>query len=328
MKAVQILGDRGDHRIALSEHLPRPKPSDHEVLVRIEAAGVTADETSWVEVYKTPSRIPGHDISGFIVQLPMHYAGPIAVGTPVFAMLHADRGQGMADYATVRFEEMTPKPRSLTHAQAAAMPIPAVTAWEALHQHARLGRGRRVLVTGASGAVGRMIVQLARVLFDAEVVALASVRNHALLRDLGAAEVVDYNTPGWEGLVKDVDAVFDTAGGEVLTKSWQTVKGDAVIVTVADPPPPWAFGGQVPEELKDHPGVRYVYFVLSPDAEALRKVAGLIDEGKVQALPVVEFPVDSAVEAWEFAATRSRGGKVVITFGDGAENYIPTRRGF
>ncbi|KAK3352647.1 putative zinc-containing alcohol dehydrogenase [Lasiosphaeria hispida] len=318
MKAVQILGERGHHQIAVTNLMARPVPRGHEVLIRVEAAGITADEVGWVEVYKTPTRIPGHDISGVVEQLGPDYTGTLSVGDAVFAMLHADRGQGQAEFAVTREDETAAKPATVSHAEAAALPIPVVTAWEALHRHAGLERGARVLVTGAAGAVGRMLVQLAALLFDAEVVALASARNHALLRGLGAAEVVDYSAADWEMHVGKVDAVFDTVGGAVLAKSWRTVKSGAVIVTVADPPPPWAFGKQVPEELQDHPGVRYVYFVLSTDSEALAKVAALIDEGKVKALPVAEFPVDEAVEAWELAAKRSRGGKVVIKFGSGA----------
>ncbi|KAK1835034.1 Reticulon-4-interacting protein 1, mitochondrial [Podospora conica] len=318
MKAIQILGERGNRRLTLTSSLPKPIPKADEILIKVHAAGITADEVSWVEVYKTPSRIPGHDISGVIQELGPSYIGPLSVGDAVFAMLDADRGQGMAEYAIASPGEVAPKPGSISHAEAAALPIPVLTAWEALSRHANLaGRQARVLVTGGSGAVGVMAVQLAKVLFDAEVIALASGAKHEYLRQLpsGVSEVVDYNTPGWETEVGEVDAVLDTAGGEVLSKAWAAVKNDGVIVTVADPPPPWAFEkGVVPVELASKPDVRYVYFVVSVNAEALTKVAGFIDEGRVKGLPVVEFPVDEALDAWEYASRRGRPGKTVINF--------------
>lgn len=317
MKAVQILGERGNHRLALTSSVPKAVPRADEILIKVHAAGITADEVGWVEVYKTPSRIPGHDISGVIEALGPAYDGPLSIGDAVFAMLDADRGQGMAEYAVASASEVALKPKSVSHAEAAALPIPVITAWEALSRHAKLTPRSRVLVTGASGAVGVMAVQLAKVLLDAEVVALASAAKHEHLRQLpsGVSDVVDYKTPGWETKIGEVDAVFDTVGAEVLSKSWKAVKRDGVIVTVADPPPRWAIEkGMVPAELASKPGVRYTYFVLSVDAEAMAKVAGFIDEGRVRVLDVVEFPIDQALEAWAYASHRGRPGKAVINF--------------
>lgn len=317
MKAVQILGERGNHRLVLASSLPKPVTKADEILIKVHAAGITADEVSWVEVYKTPSRIPGHDISGVVEELGPLYDGSLSIGDEVFAMLDADRGQGMAEYAVASASEVALKPKSISHAEAAALPIPVITAWEALSRHAKLTPRSRVLVTGASGAVGVMAVQLAKVLLDAEVVALASAAKHEYLWQLpsGVSDVVDYKTPGWETKIGQVDAVFDTVGGEVLSRTWTAVKGDGVIVTVADPPPRWALEkGVVPVELASKPGVTYTYFVLSVDAEAMAKVAGFIDEGRVRVLDVVEFPIDQALEAWKYASHRGRAGKAVINF--------------
>jgi len=245
----------------------------------VHAAGITADEVSWPEVYKTPSRIPGHDISGLIASLGPDYAGPLSVGDDVFAMLHADRGHGQAEYAIALDEEVALKPKTISHVEAAALPIPILTAFEALSKHAKLASsGSRILVTGASGAVGVMLVQLAKRVFNAEVVALASPERHEYLRGLGAAETVDYNTPDWEEKIASVDAVLDTAGGLTLSRSWKAIKSEGSLVTVADPPPPWALGQGDPVELAANPGVRYKYFVLSPDSGAMSRVAKMIDD--------------------------------------------------
>ncbi|KAK4207053.1 zinc-containing alcohol dehydrogenase [Rhypophila decipiens] len=325
MKAIQFLGPKSNPQITLNPSYPDlPPPTGSQILIKVYSAGITHDEINWPEVYKTTSHIPGHDVSGVITALGPSYTGPLKVGDAVYAMLHVDRGQGQAEYVLVdgEEEEVVRKPGSLSHAQAAALPIPVLTAWEALFVHAgeeSLGKkkGTRVLVTGASGAVGLILVQLARLKFGGglDIVALASEGNFERLRELGASECVDYKVPDWEEKVGKVDVVIDMAGGEVLAKAWEVVKSPGgVIVTVADPAPAWAFGKAVPEELEMHPGVRAVYFVIGLNAEALKEVGELIDLGKIKALPVVEFPVEKALDAWEFAGQRSRNGKVVINF--------------
>ncbi|KAK3308341.1 uncharacterized protein B0T15DRAFT_392339 [Chaetomium strumarium] len=328
MNAIQILGPKTNPTVSLSRFHPLPTPDPHapnsEILIRVHSAGLTADELTWPELYSAsnPMHIPGFEISGVVASLPSTYTGPLSVGDSVSALLHPDRGKGQADYVYARPEELARKPKCLSHAQAAALPIPALTAWEALFKRAWSPRpiptsGLRVLVTGASGAVGSMVVQLAKKVIGARVVALASGAKHGYLRELGADETVDYTAADWERGVgmKSVDAVFDAAGGEVLARAWATVKDDGVVVTVADPPPVWATDkGAVPRELEGRPGVRYTYFIVSPDSETLGKISGLIAEGTVKPLPVVEFSVDKAVEAWDFARRRGRQGKVVVNF--------------
>ncbi|UNI13302.1 NADPH:quinone reductase [Purpureocillium takamizusanense] len=315
MKAVQILGDKSAPSVVLNDNMPQPTATGSDILIRVHAAGVTADEVSWPEVYNTRNRIPGHDISGVVSALGPSYAGPLAVGDDVFAMLAADASQGgQAEYAVASPAEVTRKPAAISHAQAAALPIPALTAWEAIFQHAKLEKGARVLVTGASGAVGVQLVQLAKQLLGAEVIALASSRNHSFVEELGASRVVDYNATDWEDAVDSVDAVFDTVGGETLAKASKTVRDGGAVVTVADPPPPWASGKAKPELSEAKPHVNWVYFVVTASGENLGKVAELLQTGSVKPLKVTEFPIDKAVEAWEFGRQRGRSGKVVITF--------------
>ncbi|KAL2017327.1 hypothetical protein VTK56DRAFT_2300 [Thermocarpiscus australiensis] len=340
MKAVQILGPKTNPQITLNPAHPLPSldNANHDghpldpakaILIRVHSAGLTGDEITWPELYDhNPTRIPGLEVSGVVAQLPPGYTGKLAVGDDVYALLHTDRGgRGQAEYVYARADEVARKPRTLSHARAAALPVPALTAWEALFKRVPPGlpeggqqqQGQqqlRILVTGASGAVGSLLVQLARRRVPgARVVALASGAREGYLRELGADEVVDYAVPDWEeGMAKSVDAVFDTVGKEVLAKCWTVVKDDGVLVTVGDLPPAWAFGKGVAKEAEGRPGLRYDYFIVSPDREALEEVARLIDEGAVKPLPVVEYPADKAVDAWEFARQRSRHGKVVINF--------------
>ncbi|SPN96545.1 uncharacterized protein DNG_00068 [Cephalotrichum gorgonifer] len=314
MKAIRITGTKDAHHISLTS-FPIPVPKDKDILIKVHAAGITADEVTWPELYASTSRIPGHDISGTVESLGPSYSGPISVGDEVYAMLRASVSQGgQAEYVIAAPDEVARKPASISHVQAAALPIPVLTAWEAISEHAKLERGAKVLITGASGAVGLLLVQLARRLFDAEIIALASPRNHGVLKELGVSQAVDYNLLAWENTISDVDAVFDTVGGPTLSKTWSTVKEDGVIVTVGDPTPHWAFGRGEPDELKLHPRVKWVYFIVTARAEPLVKVASLIDEGVVKSIPIKVFEAEEGVEAWKYAARRGKEGKAVIEF--------------
>ena len=314
MKAVQIIGDKTSPKIVFSDSVAKPVPRDAEILVAVYAAGVTGDEVMWPEVYNTTTRIPGHDISGVIAELGCDYRGSLTVGQEVWAFLGAERGQGQAEFTRCSADEVAPKPESISHIEAAALPIPLLTAWEVIADHCVAKPGMRVLLTGASGAVGLIFVQLAKLLPSAYVIALASPQNHQALKQLGASEVLDYNTPGWERLVTDIDLVFDTVGGDVLTKTWKSVGEKGVIVTVADPPPPWAFGKNPAAESGDRPDVKYKYFVVSPNGERLAEASRMIDDGSIKALAIRPFLLQEAEQAWASARQRNRGYKVVIDF--------------
>ncbi|PKS08758.1 hypothetical protein jhhlp_004811 [Lomentospora prolificans] len=315
MKAIQVLGEKAAPQIVLTSDLPKPVPKGNDILIKVYAAGITADEVTWVELYDSANRVPGHDISGVVEAVGPEYDGALSPGDEVYAMLRASASQGgQAEYVIASSDEVSPKPKSLSHAEAAALPIPILTAWEAISDHAKLEPHSKVLITGASGAVGLMLVQLAQKLADAKVIGLASPSNHDRLKKLGVSQVIDYNEEDWEQAAGQVDVVFDTAGSSTLSKSWQIVKGNGAIITVADPPPPWAFGRGKPEELREHPNVKWVYFVVTARAEPLARAAAFLDEGSMKPIPVKTFTIDQGLEAWAYAARRGREGKAVIQF--------------
>lgn len=223
----------------------------------------------------------------------------------------ADQG-AQADYVVAAPGELVAKSVSLSHAQAAALPIPVLTAWEALFEHAALGPGSRILVTGASGAVGVMLVQLASRLLGAHVTGLAAPHRHAFVKALSASRVLDYAAADWHASVRAVDAVLNTVGSPTLSRAWDTVKpGGVVVVTVADPTPPWAFGRAQPEELRAHPDVRPVYFIVTARGDTLARAAAMLDDGSLEPLPVKAFPADQALDAWAYARQRGKQGRVV-----------------
>ncbi|KAJ3497855.1 hypothetical protein NLG97_g1578 [Lecanicillium saksenae] len=314
MRAVQVLGDKSSPKLSYTNNFPLPRPEGDEVLIRVSSAGVTADEISWPELYES-NRIPGHDIAGTVASLGPDYNGSIEPGDEVFAMIRAaTKAGGQADYVAVTGGEVALKPARISMAEAAALPIPVLTAWEALHDQTKIQKGDKVLITGASGAVGVMMVQIASALLGAEVIALASAKSHQHLQKLGASQCVDYNTIGWESSFGSVDAVFDTVGSEVYSKSWSSLRQGGTMVTIADPPPPWAFNGGKPDELKTNPGAKFVYFIVTANGEDLGQAAKLFDEGKLHPLPVVEFGAEKALEAWEYGKQRGKAGKAVIKF--------------
>ncbi|KOS20935.1 Quinone oxidoreductase-like protein [Escovopsis weberi] len=320
MRAVQVLGDPDSPQVVLAS-VPKPDVKRAEILIRVHAAGVTADELRWPGLWRSPSRLPGHEISGTVAALGPAYSGPLRLGDPVFAMLHAAHGGlGQADFVIVGDDEIALKPAQLSHPQAAALPMPVLIAWEAACEHANLRPGMRVLVTGAAGAVGSLFVQIAAKRRGADVVALAAPQDHDRLRRLGAGQVIDYADPGWDALVGDpVDVVFDVVGDDVLLRTWETIKSDGLLITVRVPPDSWDWGRGRPEQADAHPNVRWMHFIVTARWDGLAIIAALISHGSFDPIPVINFPYERAVEAYEVAAQRNKSGKVVIEFVEEAQ---------
>ncbi len=238
MKAIRIHGRGGpDHLVY--EDAPQPHPGSGEVLVRVYAAGVITNELKWDVTYRTTTGsprirpIPGRDLSGIVEEV-----GPgvthLVKGLEVYAMLGYGRDGAEAEYTLALPGELAPKPITLDPVQAAAVPLSALTAWQALFDHAHLAAGQTVLVHGGVGGVGGFAVQLAR-WAGAQVLTTASPRNREFLRELGAKEIIDYTKIRFEEVVRGVDLVFDTVGGETLQRSWQVIKPGGVLVSIASP---------------------------------------------------------------------------------------------
>src|SRR5512135_2748684 len=307
MKAIHIHGRGGPDRLAY-EDAPQPHPRQGEVLVRVYATGVIASELTWSVTYQTKAGstrslpIPGHDLSGVVEEV-----GPgvttIARGSAVYALTAFDRDGAEAQYTIALPSQLAPKPRSLDYVQAAAVPLTALTAWQAFFDHASLVAGQTVLIHGAAGGVGVFAVQLAR-LTGAQVIATASARNRDFLRELGANEIIDYTTTRFEAVVHDVDLVFDLVGGDTLVRSWQVVKPGGVLVSVVSPRPSFA-------EAKAH-GVRPVWFIVEPNREQLIQIGDLIDTGQVRPIIDTVLPLSQARQAYEQGARGHTRGKIVL----------------
>src|SRR2546423_1436716 len=245
MKAIRLHGRGGPHHLVY-EDAPQPRPGAEEVLVRVYATGVIASELQWDVTYQTKAgspralSIPGRDLSG-VVEAVGHGVTAPARGDEVYAMLGYGRDGAEAEFTIALPSELAPKPRTLDHVQAAAVPLTALTAWQALFVHARLAAGQTILIHGAAGGVGVFAVQLAR-WAGAHVIATASARNRDFLRELGANEIIDHTTTRFEEVVHGVDFVFDTVGGGTLQRSWPVGTTGGVLVSIVSPRPSFAKG--------------------------------------------------------------------------------------
>src|SRR5437870_9739272 len=307
MKAVRIYGRGGpDHLIY--EDAPQRHPGVGEVLVRVYATGIIANELKWDVTYQTKAGspralpIPGRDLSGVVEEVG-YGVTTLVPGSEVYAMLDYCYDGAEAEYTIALPSELAPKPGTLDHVQAAAVPLSALTAWQGLSEYAKLVAGQTVLIHGAAGGVGVFAVQLAR-WAGAHVIATASARNGDFLRELGASAVIDYTTTRFEEAVHGVDFVFDTVGGDTLQRSWQVVKPGGVLLSIVSPRPSFA-------EAKGY-DVRPVWFIVQPNREQLVKIGALIDEGKVRPIIDTVLPLSQARQAYEQGAKGHTRGKIVL----------------
>jgi NADPH:quinone reductase-like Zn-dependent oxidoreductase len=194
------------------EEIATPEPGPGDALIRIHAAAITKDELEW-PTDRLPA-IPSYEVSGEVVAVGPEADG-VSAGDEVYALTDFGRDGAAAEYAVVSAGLLAPKPRSLDHVQSAAVPMPALTAWQGLFEHGGLEEGQRVLVTGAAGGVGHIAVQLARQ-HGADVIPLT--RQDRLV-DVGP-----------------VDLVFDTVGGELLQRA--AAVGGRVVSVATEPAPP------------------------------------------------------------------------------------------
>src|SRR3954447_20042526 len=219
MKAVRIHHRAGPEQLVF-EAAPRPIPYADDVLVEVHAAGVTPTELTWDSSFVSSDgrsrlpAIPSHEVSGVVAAIGEDAAG-LAVGDAVYGLTDFSRDGAAAEFQLVRSSELAPKPASLDHVHAAAVPLSALTAWPALHDHGQLSKGQRVLIHGGAGEVGNFAVQLARIA-GAEVIATAAAADRDFLRAIGADEILDYQAEPFDERVREIDLVIDTVGGSVL----------------------------------------------------------------------------------------------------------------
>jgi NADPH:quinone reductase-like Zn-dependent oxidoreductase len=310
MKAVRI-HEYGGPEVLRYEDAPRPEPGEGDVLVRVHAAGV--NPVDWkIRDGRSRQRLPyalplilGWDFSG-VVELVGPGATSFAAGDEVYARPDILRNGAYAEYIAVREKEIAKKPGSIDHIHAAAVPLAALTAWQSLILAGRLEKGQTVLVHGGAGGVGTFAIQVAK-WKGAKVIATASARNESFLRDLGADEVVDYTKSPFEEVVRGVDVVFDTIGGDTQKRSWKVLREGGVLVSIAATPSE--------EDAKAH-RARPAYVFVQPNAQQLTEIARLIDEGHIKSIVSEVLPLAQARRAHELSQEGHVRGKIVLSIMD------------
>jgi NADPH:quinone reductase-like Zn-dependent oxidoreductase len=306
MKAI-VVHEYGGPEVLKYEDVPRPEPKADQILIRVIAAGVNpVDDASRSEKYAkffgiTLPFIPGYDIAGVVEKTGANIT-KFKAGDPVYAYLSLKDGGGHAEYAVATEVEAAPKPKSISFVEAAAVPVVALTAWQALIDKAKLSAGQTVLIHGGSGGVGSFAIQIAKAR-GAKVIATASTRNQDLLKQLGADVTVDYTQQKFEGVAKDVDVVLDSVGKDTLARSYGVVKKGGFIVTLV---------ARIDQAELDKHGIRGVSLGVEPTSNELTEVGKLIDEKKIRVIVSQTFPLSEAIKAQEQVATGHTRGKIVL----------------
>lgn len=305
MKAAYLL-DNSDRRELTLGDVSTPIAGDGEVLIRVVSAGVTPTELSWYPTFNTKDglprlhAIPGHEFSGVIAALGKDVIG-FSVGDEVYGMNDWFAQGATAEYCVAAPSGIAAKPASLSHAEAATVPISALTAWQGLVDRAKLQAGERVLVHGSAGAVGVFVVQIAK-LQGAYVIATAAGPNIEFVKSLGADEIIDYKTTAFEHSVANVDVVFDAVGGETLQRSWQLLSPNGRVVTIA------AESEGVSDER-----IKAAFCIVEPDREQLEKLSILIHKGALRPFLAGVVSLEDAPAAYAGRIPRKDGhGKIVV----------------
>lgn len=304
MKAI-VMHAFGGPEVLKTEEIREPIPEHYEVLIEVKAAGVNPVD------YKVRSgsfrrretelpAVLGRDVSGTVAGVGAGITG-LNVGDDVYAFL-ASRSGGYAGFAIAKENEVALKPTTLDHVHAAAVPLAAVTAWQALFDHGRLEAGQRVLIHGAAGGVGHFAVQFAD-LKGATVIATAGPNDLELVKELGADQVINYKDGAFEQKIRDINLVVDLVGGEVQERSWQVLRDGGAMVSTLQPPS---------KDLAAKHHARAVIFMAEPKRELLEEIADLIDAGKVRVKLQKTYALEEAARAQDELEHGHSTGKRVL----------------
>jgi NADPH:quinone reductase-like Zn-dependent oxidoreductase len=301
--------------IKLEDGIETPHPGPGQYVVKIKASTVIRDSLTWEELYHDNPSHMGNDFSGIIFEC-HSLEQDLKVGDEVYGMTSAHRGGTWAEYAMVTSEEVSLKPTHLSWEEAAALPLSALTADQALFEKAGLSLSasgkKRVLVTGASGAVGMYIVRFAAIAgYQTVAVSSSNARNEAFLQSLGASEIVEYDALS---NIEPVDVVIDTVGGPNLAACWRTIKQNGVIISVDSSSYTFAEEHAVQGLTKGKESVRTEFFVVEPSRRSMDRVSNFVSANGIKGSVVRVLPLSRAQEAYKLASSREIGrGKVVLT---------------
>lgn len=306
MRAIQVQ-DYGGPEVLKLKQVTRPEPGADHVLVRVKAAGVNPADwkyRSGALKQFAPLKFPwtpGLDGSGVIEAVGANVTN-LKKGQEVYGILMG----GYAEYALALAKDVQPKPLGLSFEEAAALPVGALTAWGAVIEAANVQSGQRVLVHGGAGGVGAYSVQLARWM-GAHVTATASASNLDFVRSLGAENVIDYHATRFEKVLKDMDAVIDTVGGDLPERSFQIIRPGGIFVTIA---------GQLADEAGKAQKILAVRGGRA-STDKLKQISELVEANQLKPVVGPFFPLAEAPQAQELSQTGHGRGRIILQIEDG-----------
>jgi NADPH:quinone reductase-like Zn-dependent oxidoreductase len=305
MKAARVhepVGFEGIDGIVY-EDAPDPVPAVGDALVEVRAAGFTPTELQWPLWTDRAGRdrapiIPAHEFSGVVVALGYGTAG-VAVGDEVYGLIDGYRDGAAAELIAIEARDIAPKPTTIDHVHAAAIPQAGLTSWQALFEHGQLAAGQTAVIHGAGGAVGSVAVQLARSA-GAQVIGTGRSGARSRAMEAGADSFVDLEQDRWEDAIGQADVVLDTIGGDVLARSAAIVRPGGALVSVCAPPP------------TDRHDIQALHFVREPSGAQLVELAGLVDAGQLRPQVGAVYPLADAREAFMAKSAERIPGKVIL----------------
>lgn len=309
MKAVRIHA-YGGQEVLKVEDAPMPTMGEQDLLVRVVASAI--NPVDWkiragylkdILPYEFPLTL-GWDVSG-VVEAVGSGVTKFKPGDAVYSRPNIMRDGTYAEFIAIDENEAAFKPKTISHACAASLPLAGITAWDVLIKTAAIQAGQRVLIHAGSGGVGSLAIQLAKAR-GAHVVATTSCKNIPLVKSLGADQLVDYRNQQFNHVVHEMDVVFDTIGGEVQDRSWASLKAGGILVSIVSPPS---------AEVAAAHGARAGFVFIQPDAEVLTQLAALVDTGKMRPIIAAEFALDDIVKAHALSESGRADGKIVLHVG-------------
>ncbi|SEJ31467.1 NADPH:quinone reductase [Dyadobacter koreensis] len=312
MKAY-VLKSPGDVENLVLSNIEKPTITENEVLVQVKAISINPVDVKtrqgkgmYGRLKEVNSLILGWDISGIVVETGSAVT-EFLIGDEVFGMVNfPGHGQAYAEYIAAPASHLATKPADISHEEAAAATLAALTAFQALTTHAKVKAGDKVLIHSAAGGVGHFAVQMAKHI-GAYVIGTSSVENKDFVLSLGADQHIDYKAQKFEDVVKDADFVLDTIGGDNMDRSLETIKEGGILITI-----PSGMAESITEKAKAK-GINGFFFLVSSNGEDMRSVAELLSTGIVKAHVSQTFPFEEMGKAHLQVETGKTKGKVVVT---------------
>jgi NADPH:quinone reductase-like Zn-dependent oxidoreductase len=312
--------------------VPEPEVREHDVLVQVHAAGVNAldarirdGEFKLILPYRPPF-ILGNDVAGVVTRVGAGVQ-KFAPGDEVYARPDKDRIGTFAEFIAISEDDVALKPKQLTMAEAAAVPLVGLTAWQALVEIADLRAGQKVFIQAGSGGVGTFAIQLAKHL-GATVATTTSAANIDLVKSLGADVVIDYRTDDFATVLRDYDVVLNSQDKDTLAKSLRALKPGGHLISISGPPDPhfarelgkpWilrpvmgALSHRIRTAAKRRQ-VNYSFLFMRANGDQLRQITALIEAGIIKPVMDRVFPFEATNEAVAYVDKGRAKGKVVVT---------------